>query len=155
MAVPTFLVLAAGQGTRMRSATPKVLHDLCGRPLVDWPVAAAREVGGDVVVVDNPAGTLAEHFGGSIPIAVQPEPDGTAGAVSAALELLPRDAPVVILAGDVPLVTADALRALLTTHEATGAAATIATMRLVDPAGYGRIVRGDDGDVEKVVETKV
>ncbi len=157
MSVPTFVVLAAGQGTRMRSATPKVLHDLCGRPLVDWPVAAAREAGGRVVVVDSPAGALAEHFTGQddVVVAVQPQPDGTAGAVAAAAGHLPSDAPVVILAGDVPLVTAEALRALLAAHASSGAAATIATMRLADPSGYGRIVRGADGSVERVVETKV
>lgn len=157
MSRPTFVVLAAGQGTRMRSATPKVLHDLCGRPLVDWPVEAARAAGGRVVVVDGPARALAEHFAGQddVTLAVQPQPDGTAGAVAAAAALLAEDAPVVVLAGDVPLVTAEALRALLDTHAASGAAATIATMRLADPAGYGRIVRGDGGDVERVVETKV
>ncbi len=157
MPVPTFVVLAAGQGTRMRSAKPKVLHDLCGRPLVDWPVAAAREAGGRVVVVDSPAGALAEHFAGQddVIVAVQPQPDGTAGAVAAAADHLPADAPVVILSGDVPLVTADALDALIATHVGAGAAATIATMRLADPTGYGRIVRGAEGDVERVVETKV
>lgn len=157
MSRPTFVVLAAGQGTRMRSATPKVLHDLCGRPLVDWPVQAAREAGGRIVVVDGPAGVLAGHFAGQadVEVAVQPQPDGTAGAVAAAADLLPGDAPVVILAGDVPLVTPDALRALLGAHAAAGAAATIATMRLADPTGYGRIVRGTGGDVERVVETKV
>lgn len=157
MSVPTFVVLAAGQGTRMRSATPKVLHDLCGRPLIDWPVAAAREAGGRIVVVDGPAGRLAEHFDGhdDVAVAVQPEADGTAGAVAAAHELLRPDAPVVVLAGDVPLITAEALRALVAAHEEAAAAATIATMRVADPAGYGRIVRGDDGGVERVVETKV
>ncbi len=157
MAVPTFVVLAAGQGTRMRSATPKVLHDLCGRPLVDWPVAAARDAGGRIVVVDGPAGALGEHFAGQddVVVAVQPVADGTAGAVAAAAEHLPADAPVVVLAGDVPLVTAEALGALLAAHERAGAAATIATMRLADPSGYGRIVRGASGDVERVVETKV
>jgi bifunctional UDP-N-acetylglucosamine pyrophosphorylase/glucosamine-1-phosphate N-acetyltransferase len=154
---PTFVVLAAGQGTRMRSATPKVLHDLCGRPLVDWPVEAAREAGGKVVVVDGPGRVLAEHFAGQadVELAVQPQPDGTAGAVAAAADLLSGDAPVVVLAGDVPLVTAEALRALLDTHAESGAAATIATMRLADPTGYGRVVRGAEGDVERVVETKV
>jgi bifunctional UDP-N-acetylglucosamine pyrophosphorylase/glucosamine-1-phosphate N-acetyltransferase len=157
MPVPTFVVLAAGQGSRMRSATPKVMHDLCGRPLVDWPVAAAREVGGRIVIVDRPAGALVGHYAGQddVVVAVQPQPDGTAGAVAAAGDHLPSDAPVVVLAGDVPLMTADALRALLATHGQAGAAATIATMRLADPSGYGRIVRGDNGHVERVVETKV
>lgn len=157
MSRPTFVVLAAGQGTRMRSATPKVLHDLCGRPLVDWPVAAARAAGGRVVVVDGPGGALAEHFAGQedVAVAVQPQPDGTAGAVAAAADLLPADAPVIVLAGDVPLVTGEALRELLDAHAGSDAAATIATMRLADPSGYGRIVRGDHGDVERVVETKV
>ncbi|HVP03699.1 MAG TPA: bifunctional UDP-N-acetylglucosamine diphosphorylase/glucosamine-1-phosphate N-acetyltransferase GlmU [Solirubrobacteraceae bacterium] len=155
MNAPTVVILAAGQGTRMRSGTPKVLHDLCGRPLIDWPVAAARAAGaGRIIVVDAPGGTLGAHLGGEVEIAVQPEPDGTGGAAVAAAPLIDPATPVLILMADVPLVSAPAIAGLLAAHAASGAAATVATTVLEDPAGYGRIVRGPDGAVERIVETK-
>ena len=149
------VILAAGQGTRMRSRTPKVLHDLCGRPLVAWPIAAAREAGAaKVIVVDSPARALEGHLPEGVEIAVQPEPDGTAGALAAALDLIPAGEPVVVLSGDVPLVAPDSIAGLVAGHEAAGAAATVATAELVDPSGYGRVVRASDGTLEKIVETK-
>ncbi len=151
----TVVILAAGQGTRMRSRLPKMLHPLCGRPLVGWPIAAALEAGAArVVVVDSPANALAEHLPEGVTTAIQPEPDGTGGAVRAAAEHIDARATVVVLPGDAPLVTADAIAALVATHARTGAAATMATMRLADPAGYGRVVRDADGGVQRVVETK-
>src|SRR5690242_7023109 len=102
---PTILILAAGQGTRMRSATPKMLHDLCGIPMVLWPVRAALAASsGRVVVVDSPAHSLAGVVPDGVKLAVQPQSDGTGGAVRAAAEHIDPDAPVVILSGDVPLV---------------------------------------------------
>ena len=156
VSAPTVVILAAGEGTRMRSAVPKLLHPLCGRPLIAWPVLAARGAGaGRVVVVDNPARRLAEHLPEGVEVVVQAQPRGTGDAVTAAREHLERDATVVVLTGDVPLITADALRALVAAHEAASAAATMATMVLDDPAGYGRVVRAEDGTLERVVETKV
>jgi bifunctional UDP-N-acetylglucosamine pyrophosphorylase / glucosamine-1-phosphate N-acetyltransferase len=153
---PTVVILAAGEGTRMRSALPKMLHPLCGRPLVHWPIAAARDAGaGTVVVVDGHARRLEGHLPEGVRVAVQAQPLGTGDAVASAREHLDRDATVVVLAGDVPLVTGEALRELVAAHEAAGAAATMATMELDDPAGYGRVVRAPDGSVERVVETKV
>ncbi|HEX2103903.1 MAG TPA: bifunctional UDP-N-acetylglucosamine diphosphorylase/glucosamine-1-phosphate N-acetyltransferase GlmU [Solirubrobacteraceae bacterium] len=155
MPAPTIVILAAGQGTRMRSALPKVLHPLCGRPLVSWPVHAAREAGaGRIVVVDSAARPLQGRLPEDVQLAVQERPDGTAGAVQAAMELISDDAPVVVLSGDVPLVTADFVRGLVEAHAASGAAATMATMELDDPAGYGRVVRDAAGNVQGVVETK-
>ena len=149
------VILAAGQGTRMRSRVPKMLHPLCGRPLVGWPIAAALAAGADdVVVVDSPANTLEGHLPDGVTTAVQPTPNGTGGAVQAAAEHIDARATVVVLPGDAPLVTADAIAALVATHTAQGAAATMATMRLDDPTGYGRVVRDADGNVERVVETK-
>jgi bifunctional UDP-N-acetylglucosamine pyrophosphorylase/glucosamine-1-phosphate N-acetyltransferase len=79
---PTVVILAAGQGTRMRSRTPKVLHDLCGRPMIAWPVAAALAAGaGKVVVVDGPQRTLEGHLPDGVELAVQPQANGTGGAV--------------------------------------------------------------------------
>jgi len=152
---PTVVILAAGQGTRMRSRTPKVLHDLCGRPMIAWPVAAALAAGaGRVVVVDGPERPLDGHLPDGVELAIQPEPNGTGGAVQAAASHL-GDEPVLVLNGDVPLVTAQALADLLAAHAQAGAQATVASMELDEPAGYGRVVRREDGSVERVVETKV
>jgi bifunctional UDP-N-acetylglucosamine pyrophosphorylase / glucosamine-1-phosphate N-acetyltransferase len=156
MPAPTVVILAAGEGTRMRSAVPKVLHPLCGRPLVLWPVRAAQEAGAArIVVVDNPKRRLAEVLPDGVDTAVQEQPHGTGDAVRAAAAHIDPAAPVIILAGDVPLITAEALQELARAHEDSGAAATIATMELYDPSGYGRVVRAADGSVERVVETKV
>ena len=151
----TVIVLAAGQGTRMRSRTPKMLHPVCGRPLVGWPIAAAREAGAQaVVVVDSPAQGLEAHLPEGVVSVVQPEPNGTGGAVQAAAGAIVEDAIVVVLPGDAPLVTAQAIRELVAAHATSGAAATMATMQLDDPAGYGRVIRDADGGVQRVVETK-
>lgn len=155
MSAPTVIILAAGEGTRMRSATPKVLHPICGRPLIEWPVRAARAAGaGRIVVVDGPGRVLAGVLGEGVQVVVQASPLGTGDAVRAAAQHIERDAPVVVLYGDVPLITADAIAGLARAHDAAGAAATVATMVLDDPAGYGRVVRATDGTVERVAETK-
>ncbi len=155
MSAPTVLVLAAGQGTRMRSATPKVLHELCGRPMVLWPVSAALHAGaGKVVVVDSPARALADVLPEGVELAIQPQSNGTGGAVLAAAAQIDPDAAVVILSGDVPLVSAQAIAELLAAHAAGGAPATMATTVLADPSGYGRVVRDGEGNVVRVVETK-
>jgi bifunctional UDP-N-acetylglucosamine pyrophosphorylase / glucosamine-1-phosphate N-acetyltransferase len=158
---PTVLILAAGQGTRMRSGTPKVLHDLCGVPMVLWPVRAALAAGaGTVVVVDSPVRALAPVLPGGVELVVQPEPNGTGGAVRAAIEQLDArggagaGAAVIVLSGDVPLLGAEQIAALADAHAAGGAAATLVTSVLDDPSGYGRVVRDAAGDVLRVVETK-
>jgi bifunctional UDP-N-acetylglucosamine pyrophosphorylase/glucosamine-1-phosphate N-acetyltransferase len=169
---PVVVILAAGQGTRMRSETPKLLHPLCGRPIIEWSIEAARGAGARrIVLVDSPQRRLAElcsppaggvHNGNrtgaaaEVVLAVQEQPRGTADAVRAAaahLHDVGRD-PVVVIAGDTPLVSAASLRGLVDSHQRSRSGATIATMVLEDPAGYGRIVRAPDGTVERVVETK-
>jgi bifunctional UDP-N-acetylglucosamine pyrophosphorylase/glucosamine-1-phosphate N-acetyltransferase len=155
MAALTAVILAAGRGTRMRSRVPKMLHDVCGRPLVAWPIAAALEAGAtSVVVVDSADNSLDGYLPDGATTVVQPEPDGTGGAVRAAVPAIEPGATVVVLPGDVPLVTADAIAALVRSHARHGAAATMATMLLDDPAGYGRVVRDAGGGVARVVETK-
>jgi bifunctional UDP-N-acetylglucosamine pyrophosphorylase / glucosamine-1-phosphate N-acetyltransferase len=155
---PVVVILAAGQGTRMRSATPKLLHPLCGRPVIAWPVAAARKAGArKVVVVGGPDRALEPAIPQDDPtavLAVQQEPRGTADAVASAADHIDRDAPVIVVCGDVPLMTGEALDALTQAHEDQHAAATMLTMVLEDPSGYGRVVRDADGAVARVVETK-
>jgi bifunctional UDP-N-acetylglucosamine pyrophosphorylase/glucosamine-1-phosphate N-acetyltransferase len=155
MAALTAVILAAGQGTRMRSRVPKMLHDLCGRPLVRWPIAAALDAGAaSIVVVVSPDNSLDGHLPEAATTVVQPVPDGTGGAVLAAVPAIAPGATVVVLPGDAPLVTAEAIAALVESHTRRGAAATMATMILDDPTGYGRVVRDAAGGVERVVETK-
>src|SRR3954452_4105794 len=104
---PTVVILAAGQGTRMRSRTPKMLHDICGRPMIEWPVVAALDGGaGSVVVVGGVDRALDGRLPDGVLLAVQPEPNGTGGAVPAAGEHLDADGPVVVLNVFVLLVTA-------------------------------------------------
>jgi bifunctional UDP-N-acetylglucosamine pyrophosphorylase/glucosamine-1-phosphate N-acetyltransferase len=149
------VILAAGEGTRMRSALPKVLHPILGRPMILWPVLAAQQAGaGQIVVIDGPNRALDGVLPDEIEVAVQHEPKGTGDAVKAAAPLIDPDAPVVVINGDVPLITAETIAGLIAGHEAAGAAATMATMELDDPAGYGRVMRAGDGSVERVVETK-
>jgi bifunctional UDP-N-acetylglucosamine pyrophosphorylase/glucosamine-1-phosphate N-acetyltransferase len=153
VSAPTVVIIAAGEGTRMRSSLPKVLHPLCGRPLISWPVAAAREAGaGKVVVVDNPKRRLEDHLPEGVEVVIQEQPNGTGDAVLAARAFL--DGTVVVMNGDVPLITPETLADVVEAHEAADAAATITTMELDDPSGYGRIVRDRHGEVERVVETK-
>jgi bifunctional UDP-N-acetylglucosamine pyrophosphorylase/glucosamine-1-phosphate N-acetyltransferase len=154
------MILAAGRGTRMRSRTPKVLHELCGIPMVLWPVRAALAAGaGQVVVVDSPERALQGVLPQGVRLAVQPHSNGTGGAVVAGMaELDPGetddDASVLVLSGDVPLVSAAAIVELVHAHEASGAGVTMASTILDDPTGYGRVVRDEHGAVERVVETK-
>ncbi|HWD64299.1 MAG TPA: bifunctional UDP-N-acetylglucosamine diphosphorylase/glucosamine-1-phosphate N-acetyltransferase GlmU [Solirubrobacteraceae bacterium] len=155
MAAPVVVILAAGQGTRMRSRLPKLLHPLCGRPMIWWPVQAARTAGaGRVVVVDSPERPLAGALEGQAEIAVQEQARGTADAVRAAAQFIEPDAPVIVLLGDAPLIRPETLAGLSEFHASEGAAATIVTAVLEDPTGYGRVVRAPDGTVERVVETK-
>ncbi len=152
---PTVLILAAGEGTRMVSSIPKVLHPLCGRPIIGWAIAAARAAGaGRIVVVDGPKRALADALPDGVEVAIQEEPNGTGDAVRSAAGQIGAGDTVLVLYGDVPLITAEAISALAQAHERSGAAATMATMELEDPSGYGRVVRASDGSVERVVETK-
>src|SRR3984885_9802753 len=155
VAAPVVVILAAGQGTRMRSATPKLLHEVCGRPIIAWPVAAARAAGaGKVVVVEGPDRPLEATLDGQVTLAVQEEARGTADAVRASGEYIDPDDTVIVLNGDHPLIRAETLIGLAAAHAHAGSAATLATAVLEDPRGYGRVVRAPDGTVEKVVETK-
>jgi len=156
MGAPIAVILAAGQGTRMKSAVPKVLHPICGWPMVLWPVHAALHAGvAKVIVVGGPDRALEPVLPDGVELAVQTEPRGTGDAVRAAApQLEDADATVLVLNGDVPLITPDAIRALVDAHQQNGSQATVTTMVLEEPAGYGRVVRGGNGTIAKIVETK-
>jgi bifunctional UDP-N-acetylglucosamine pyrophosphorylase/glucosamine-1-phosphate N-acetyltransferase len=155
VAAPVVVILAAGQGTRMRSSVPKLLHPLCGRPIIAWSMAAARAAGAErIVVVDSPQRRLEAVVGEDVELVVQERPLGTADAVRAATAQLADAETVVVMNGDAPLVTVESLRGLVAQHAQSGAAATIATVTLEDPRGYGRVIRAPDGTVERVAETK-
>jgi bifunctional UDP-N-acetylglucosamine pyrophosphorylase/glucosamine-1-phosphate N-acetyltransferase len=139
----------------MRSATPKLLHPICGRVMIAWAVAAAGDAGaGKVVVVEGPGRELEAVLDHQVEFAVQERPLGTADAVKAAAAHLDGARTVIVFNGDHPLIDGAALRELAEAHARSGAAATIGTTVLEDPTGYGRVVRGPDGTVERVVETK-
>ncbi len=122
MTGPTVLVMAAGEGTRMRSSLPKVMHPLCGRPLVAWPVLAAREAGaGRVAVISLPTTTSRPVLPDGTETVVQEEANGTGGAIRSALDVIRESETIVILSGDSPLVTAPVIERLLATHDATAA----------------------------------
>jgi bifunctional UDP-N-acetylglucosamine pyrophosphorylase / glucosamine-1-phosphate N-acetyltransferase len=145
------VVMAAGLGTRMHSSTPKHLHPLLGRRMVDWVVAAARETGArPIVVVASP--DTRDGFEG-LEVAVQDEPLGTGDAVRAArARLASTSGDVLVLSGDTPLLTSDVLRGLVETHRRERAAATVLTFEPPDPRAYGRLVRDGKGRVARIVE---
>ncbi|GGX92142.1 bifunctional UDP-N-acetylglucosamine diphosphorylase/glucosamine-1-phosphate N-acetyltransferase GlmU [Streptomyces fructofermentans] len=156
------VVLAAGEGTRMKSATPKVLHDICGRSLVGHVLAAARELEPEhlVVVVGHAREQVTAHLAETAPgvrTAVQAEQNGTGHAVRMALEELGGvvDGTVVVVCGDTPLLGGATLRSLAATHSGDGNAVTVLTAEVPDATGYGRIVRDDvSGAVTAIVEHK-
>jgi bifunctional UDP-N-acetylglucosamine pyrophosphorylase/glucosamine-1-phosphate N-acetyltransferase len=140
----------------MRSSTTKVLHPLCGRPLILWPVEAARAAGAErIVVVLAPDQEAVERvLPPGVEVAVQREQAGTGDAVASAREQIEGSGDVIVLSGDHPLLDDGFLTALAEHHRASGAAATVTTRQLADPGQYGRVVRGPDGDIERIVETK-
>jgi bifunctional UDP-N-acetylglucosamine pyrophosphorylase/glucosamine-1-phosphate N-acetyltransferase len=145
------VVLAAGLGTRMHSATPKHLHPLLGRRLVDWVVEAARELGPKPLVVVTSPGSE-DAFEG-VEVAVQAEPRGTGDAAAAAREALAGfEGDVLVVTGDAAAITGELLGRLLETHRREGAAATVLSFEPPEPGAYGRIVRNADGALEAIVE---
>ncbi|MFK0116355.1 bifunctional UDP-N-acetylglucosamine diphosphorylase/glucosamine-1-phosphate N-acetyltransferase GlmU [Streptomyces sp. NPDC090994] len=156
------VVLAAGEGTRMKSATPKVLHDICGRSLVGHVLAAAGELDPEnlVVVVGHAREQVTAHLAEVAPAvrtAVQEQQNGTGHAVRMGLEELGGtvEGTVVVVCGDTPLLTAGTLASLAATHTADGNAVTVLTAEVPDATGYGRIVRDEStGAVTAIVEHK-
>ena len=152
------LILAAGKGTRMQSELAKVLHPLCGRPLLAYCLDAARAVGSEriAVIVGHQADVVRKTFTGEELIFVEQRQQlGTGHAVLQARESF-RDygGNVLILCGDVPLLRASTLERLIAFHETQGAAVTVMTVILDEPGSYGRVVKGKNGEVLKIVEAK-
>jgi bifunctional UDP-N-acetylglucosamine pyrophosphorylase/glucosamine-1-phosphate N-acetyltransferase len=145
------VVMAGGLGTRMKSATPKHLHPLLGRRMVDWVIRAAQEAGVErVVVIASP--DTAGLFDG-VEVAVQQQPLGTGDAVRSARETLAGTAgDVLVLNGDVPGLPPALVRDLVETHRREGAAGTVLAFEPPDARSYGRVVRGDDGRLARIVE---
>ena len=155
------VVLAAGQGTRMKSSTAKVLHRLCGRPMVGHVLAALDGVDPQQTIVvvghgrDQVIPALAEQAPGVAPVVQEPQ-NGTGHAVRLALDEAAAElaGAVLVVPGDAPLLTTDTLQRLLARHVEAVAAATLLTATVPDPSGYGRIVRDPDGHVTGIVEEK-
>ena len=156
----TVVVLAAGEGKRFRSAVPKPLHPVAGRPLLWHVLAAAAPLKADrtVVVVGNGADRVTatvEGFDlGPVDFAVQADQRGTGDALAAAVGLLDGDGDVLVLSGDTPLVSTALLEGLLDAHRSARATATLLTCTLEDPTGYGRILRDAGGAVTGMVEER-
>lgn len=152
------IVLAAGKGTRMQSELAKVLHPCLGRPLIDWVLDQADAVGArhQVVVVGHQRQAVIDALAGRrVVFAVQAEQKGTGHAVQMCREAMAgRRGDVLVLSGDVPLLGAATLRALVQAHRAGRCAATVLTAVFADPGGYGRIIRKADGSVARIVEHK-
>ena len=152
----TAIIMAAGRGTRMRSPLPKVLHPVCGRPMVVWPVIAADRAGiGRIVVVVPPGSPVGEVLPEEVETVVQEGADGTGGAIRAAGEAISASDEVLVLSGDVPLVSPEVIGGMLEAHRDDGAEVTVLTTVLEDPGTYGRVVRTGEGTIERIVETKV
>ncbi|HVM52894.1 MAG TPA: sugar phosphate nucleotidyltransferase [Acidimicrobiales bacterium] len=159
------VVLAAGEGKRMRSARPKPLHLLCGRAMVLHILDAVAEMGADraVVVIGHGAERITKKLvddgppGLPIDFVEQSVQRGTGDAVMVAMTAFPDDdddGDVLVLPGDHPLLRATTLESLVEQHRASGAACTLLTARVAEPAGYGRVVRGADGAVTRIVEQR-
>jgi bifunctional UDP-N-acetylglucosamine pyrophosphorylase/glucosamine-1-phosphate N-acetyltransferase len=158
--VAAVVVLAAGQGTRMRSSTPKVLHTLGGRSLLGHVLAAAEPLnaGATVVVVGAGRAMVEEHLADVLPAAmpvVQEEQRGSGHAAAVALAALPDlDGPILLVNGDAPLLRAETVTGLVAAHLAAGSALTVLTAKVADPTGLGRIVRDAGGAVRAIVEER-
>ncbi|EAC6871825.1 bifunctional UDP-N-acetylglucosamine diphosphorylase/glucosamine-1-phosphate N-acetyltransferase GlmU [Listeria monocytogenes] len=151
------VVLAAGQGTRMKSKLYKVLHPVCGKPMVEHVVDQISTLNVDkvVTIVGHGAEKVQEHLAGKSEFVKQEEQLGTAHAVlQAKEELAGKDGVTLVVCGDTPLIEASTMEALLKYHHEKRAKATILTTVIEDPTGYGRIIRDDLGIVEKIVEHK-
>ena len=152
------LILAAGEGTRMKSSLPKVLNKAAGLPMAEWVARAAKEATGKrpIVVYGSGGSTVPEYFGDRCSYALQAERKGTGHAVLSAKQAILESGSdhVVVLAGDMPLMRAGSIRRLCEQASSGGYAAMLLTAILPDPTGYGRILRDEKGEVLGIIEHK-
>ncbi|HPM42409.1 MAG TPA: NTP transferase domain-containing protein, partial [Candidatus Omnitrophota bacterium] len=148
------VILAAGRGTRMKSKTPKVLHEVLGKPIIGYVFEALDDAGVSetITVAGYGSDLLKQKFPGA-DVVIQKELLGSGDAVRTAKKVLSKySGDVVVVCGDTPLVRGESIRALVAKHKNTSSSATILTARVKDPTNYGRIVRDDNGAVTKIVE---
>lgn len=153
------IILAAGKSTRMKTEKPKVLHELCGRPMLGHVMGACRAAGIEkfYIIVGFAKDQIIRAYEGEpgIHFVEQAEQKGTGHAVAMCTDAFSGfDGDAVVIAGDMPMIRPETLRSLIQSHRASAASASMATTVLEEPAGYGRIVRNADGDFEKIVEHK-
>jgi bifunctional UDP-N-acetylglucosamine pyrophosphorylase/glucosamine-1-phosphate N-acetyltransferase len=150
------VILAAGKGTRMKSDLPKVVHQIQGKPLVEYVIEASKEAGAVeiCVVVGYQADVVKESIHHKVVYVNQYEQLGTGHAVMQAADFIGNDGMVIVLCGDTPLITGNTLRKLVEFHMKSGNAASVLTAMVDDPTGYGRIIRDENGKFVKNVEQK-
>ncbi|HHV46988.1 MAG TPA: bifunctional UDP-N-acetylglucosamine diphosphorylase/glucosamine-1-phosphate N-acetyltransferase GlmU [Tissierellia bacterium] len=155
------IILAAGEGTRMKSSVPKVLHRICGRPMLEYVVEASKEAGiqKNYVIIGHGGANIRDAFSDSDVVFInQPigdeYPYGTGFAVMQAKEGIEDDSNVIILYGDTPLITGSTIDKLVKYHLDSGNYATVLTAYVEDPTGYGRIIRDEEGNINRIVEHK-
>lgn len=155
MQIAAAVILAAGEGKRMKSSLPKVLHTVCGRSLIRHVVAAAEQLCSEIIVViGHGADAVRAELGASVSYCLQEKQLGTGHAVMQAAHLLPPAGPVFVLCGDTPLLTADALRSLQAVYLESAAAAVVLTACVPKAEGYGRIVRNSSGSLSRIAEDR-
>lgn len=152
----TAIILAAGEGTRMKSDLPKVAHEVLGIPIIEHVVEATRAAGVErIVVVTGHKAEVVEGLLSGVEFARQDKQHGTGHAVMCAIEAIgDLEGPVVVLAGDVPLIRSETIARLVQAREESGAACVVLSARFPDPTGYGRIIRDENGAVTGIVEHK-
>ena len=153
----TAVILAAGAGTRMKSELPKVLHEVCGRPMVSHVISQAKKAGAETIiaVIGHGAEQVKEGLKEEeILFALQEKQLGTGHAVMQAADRIPDEGDVFVLCGDTPLITSETLAEFAAYHSGSNNAVTVLTAIFDNPFGYGRIIRGEDGNLQKIVEQK-
>ncbi len=148
------IILAAGEGTRMKSETPKVLHPICGRPMIAYALdlAASAGVKQPIVVLGHGAEAIKAQLPKEVKVVLQTKPLGTGDAVIAAKKALGTGGSVLILYADTPLLRRTTVQKLIESHFKVSATATVLTAHLADPSGYGRVVRNEQGQISGIVE---
>jgi bifunctional UDP-N-acetylglucosamine pyrophosphorylase/glucosamine-1-phosphate N-acetyltransferase len=155
MQIKTAVILAAGEGKRMKSSLPKVLHTVCGRSLIRHVVAAVEQLCSEIIVViGHGADAVRAELGASVSYCLQEQQLGTGHAVMQAARLLPPAGPVFVLCGDTPLLSVAALRSLQAAYQESAAAAAVLTTCVPKAEGYGRIVRNAGGLLTRIAEDR-